>query len=88
MKGYANTFSGYVLALKTLKRLFGQRAAIAHAVISQVTKGKVVQNDDAKGLSELYYSVNDCLVTLRQLNYNSDLYSSETLRQAAAKCKK
>ena len=38
-------------------------------------------NDDVKGLSELYYSINDCLVTLRQLNYGSDLKSSDTLRQ-------
>ena len=83
MKGFANDVSGYVLALKTLKHLFGQRAAVAHAVISQVTKGKVVQNDDTRGLSELYYNINDCLVTLRQLNYQSDMYSSETLRQAA-----
>ena len=44
-----------------------------------------MQNDDSKGLSELCYNVNDCLVTLRQLNYNSDLYSSETLRQAACR---
>ena len=41
VKGYANTMNGYVIALKTLKSLFGQRAAIAHAVISQVTKGKI-----------------------------------------------
>ena len=85
VKGYANDVKGYVLSLKTLKRLFGQRAAIAHAVITQVTKGKMVQNDDQRGLSELYYNVNDCLVTLKQLNYHSDLYSSETLRQAACR---
>ena len=82
VKGYANDLCGYVLSLKTLKRLFGQRATIAQAVIAQVTKGKVVQNDDVRGLSELYYSVNDCLVTLQQLRYDSDLHSSETLRQA------
>ena len=40
-----------------------------------------MQNDDARGLSELYYNVNDCLVTLTQLNYQSDMYSLETLRQ-------
>ena len=72
VKGFANDASGYVLALKTLKHLFGQRAAVAQAVIAQVTKGKMVQNDDARGLSELYYNVNDCLVTLRQLDYQLD----------------
>ena len=30
----------------------------------------------------MYYSINDCLVTLQQLRYDSDLHSSETLRQA------
>ena len=55
---------------------------VAQAVLSKVTKGKAVQNDDAKGLSDLVYSINDCLITLTQLNYESDLHSSETLRQA------
>ena len=39
-------------------------------------------NDDLRGLSDLYYAINDCLVTLKQLNYTADLQSSDTLRQA------
>ena len=61
--------------------MFGQRPLIAQAVLGKVTKGKAVQNNDSKGLADLYYSINDCLVTLQQLNYNSDLKSSDTLRQ-------
>ena len=81
VKGYATDSRGYVLSLKRLKYLFGQRPLIAQAVLGKVTKGKAVPNDDVKGLTELYYSINDCLVTLRQLNYGSDLKSSDTLRQ-------
>ena len=76
VKGFANDSKGYVLALQKIKQLFGQRAMVAQAVISKVTKGKVIQNDDFKGLSELLYSINDCLITLTQLNYESDLHSS------------
>ena len=37
---------------------------------------------DQAALSEFYFSVNDCLETLKQLNCASDLFSSDTLRQA------
>ena len=82
VKGYANDSRGYVLALKKIKYLFGQRPMVAQAVLTKVTKGKAIQNDDVKGLSDLLYSLNDCLITLTQLNYESDLHSSDTLRQA------
>ena len=79
---YANDPRGYPLSLKKLKYLFGQRPTVAKAVLSRVTKGKQVSNRDTKGLSDLYYSISECLVTLKQLNYESDLYSSATLDQA------
>lgn len=82
VKEYANDPRGHVLWFKTLKYLFGQKSSVARAVISKVTGGKQVPNDDIKGLAELYYSINDCLVTLGQPNYTSDLYSSDTLAQA------
>ena len=47
----------------------------------KIMYGKDVEDNDDAGLNELYYSVSDCLVTLRQLNYASDIYSSDTLRQ-------
>ena len=81
VKSFANDPKGYVLSLKRLKYLFGQRPMIARAVLAKVTKGKPVQGDDVKGVAALYYDITDCLSTLEQLNYSSDLYSSETLHQ-------
>ena len=85
VREYANVPNGYILSLKSLKYFFGQRSAVARATLLKVTKGKVVGSDDVKGLTELYYSINDCLVTLRQLNYTADLQSTDTLRQAVAR---
>ena len=82
VKEFINDPRGYPLALKRLKYLFGQRPTVARAVLSKVTKGKPVGSKDIKGLSELYYSICDCLITLKQLNYDSDLHSSDTLFQA------
>ena len=85
VRGFANDPDGYVRALQRLKYMFGQRFTVAQAVLSKVTKGKAAQENDLKSLSELFYSITECLVTLRQLNYSSDLYSSETLRQAVSR---
>ena len=82
VSGYTHDTRGYILSLKRLKFLFGQRNRIAQAYISSVTRGKQVLDDDGEALGEFYYSVSDCLVALSQLNYASDLYSSDTLRQA------
>ena len=85
IKGYPDTWHGYVLSLKTLKFMFGQRTNIAQAVLGKVTQGKPIQDDDDNGLTELYYTVTECLVTLNLLNYASDIHSSDTLRQASAR---
>ena len=82
VQGYANDTRGYFLSLKRMKFLFGQKAKIAEATLMKVTQGKVIQWDDKDGLLEFFYSIGGCLITLRQLNYASDLYSSDTLRQA------
>ena len=57
-------------------------------MLDRVTKWKVVQDEDMKGLVELSYSINDCMSTLRQLNYEYDLNSSETLRQVVQRLPK
>ncbi len=82
VKGYVNDACGYVMSLQTLKHLFGRRSTIARSVLQRVLKGKQIGNDDVKALSAFYYNINECLVTLKQLNYVSDLHSSETLQQA------
>ena len=81
VKQYGNTTRGYVLALKRLKYLFGQKSKIAAATLHLVTKGKPIEEDDASGLEDFYYAVSDCLINLESLRYDSDLFSSDTLRQ-------
>ena len=81
VREYTNDPRGYVASLKKLKYMFGQRSTVARAVLTKVTRGKAVGNHDPKGLSRLYYDVCRCLITLQQLNYASDLFSSDTLAQ-------
>ena len=81
VKAYSQDWVGYVESLKRLKFLFGQRSQIARAVLNTITKGKVIQEEETNALSQFYYDVSDCLTTLKQLNYASDLHSSETLLQ-------
>ena len=67
-----------MFSLKRLKFIFGQRPRIAQAHLSKVIRGKPIVNDDDAGLLEYYYTI----LTLKQLNYQSDLYSTNILRQA------
>ena len=76
VRGFTNDSKGYVLALKQLKFLFGQKSKIAQAVLAKVTQGKVLEPNEQAGLSEFYFTISDCLVMLDQLRYDSDLYSS------------
>ena len=80
VKGFVNDPCGYVMSLRTIKHLFGRRSTIARAVLGKVLKGKVIGNDDVKGLSTFYYSIKECLVTLKQLNFVPDFHSSGTLQ--------
>ena len=62
--------------------MFGQRVAVAQAILNKVTKGKVIASNDIDGLNRFYYVISDCLHTLQRMQYHSDLYSSDVLRQA------
>ena len=79
--GFSNDERGYILSLKRLKYKFGEKSRIAETHLTKVTKGKQIANDNDKGLIEFCYSLSDCVITLRQLNYKSDIYSTDTLRQ-------
>ena len=68
-------------SLKRLKYKFGEKSRIAEAHLTKVTKSKQIANDYDKGLIEFYYSLSNCIITLCQLNYKSDIYSTDTLRQ-------
>ena len=79
--GFSNDERGYILSLKRLKYEFGEKSRIAVAHLTKVTKGKQIPNDDDKDLIEFYYSLSDCIITLRQSNYESDIDSTGTLRR-------
>ena len=85
IQGYRNDHEGYVMALKRIKYMFGQRSRISEAVITKVVNHKPIANRDQNALTEFYYTLSDCLVTLRKLNYASDLYSTDILRQTCRK---
>ena len=78
---FSNVKVVYSMALKRLKYMFGQKPRICQAYIQKMTRGKQIGNDDNKTLMEYYYTISDCIVALGQLNYTSDLYSSDILRQ-------
>ena len=82
VQGFGNDKSGYFKSLKRLKFMFGQKSRIAQVTLLKVPSGIQIANNDHKGLCKLYYTISNCLVTLRKLNYISDLYSSNVLRQA------
>ena len=82
---YSKDWYGYTMAWKRLKYMFGQRASVARAVISKVTNGKQVSDDDMCGLVDFYYAIGDCLVTLTRLDYTSDLNSTNILCQAISR---
>ena len=69
----------YILSLKRLKYSFGQRSRIAQ---EHLARGKSISKDDDKGLLRFYYTISDFLITLHQLNYESDINSTDVLRQA------
>ena len=85
VRGFPSNTRGYVLSLQRLKFYFGQKSKIAQATLRIVTKGTAVENDDIASLEEFYYQISDCLVTMQMLRYESDLRSTETLRQAVAR---
>ena len=78
---FSSNKNGYILVLKRLKYMFGQKSQISEAYTSKLTRGKPISNDDNKSLLEYYYTINDCVVALKQLNYGYDLHSTDFLRE-------
>ena len=74
--------NGYILELKRLKCIFGLKFRIVKHIISKLTWEIPVLNDDDKELLVNCYTKNDCVVTIKQLNYVNDLHSTDVLRQA------
>ena len=64
-----------------IKYKYWQKPGITEAHLTKVTKGKQIASDEDKGSIELCYSLSNCLITLRQLNYESNIYRADTLCQ-------
>ena len=71
VREFTNDSKGYVLSLKQPKFLFGHKSKIGQAVLAKVTQEQL--SDDQASLYELYFTINDCLVSLDQLQYHADL---------------
>ena len=54
--GLSSDKRGYILSLKRLKYKFWEKSYIAEAHLT-------------KGLMKFYYSISDCIITLRQLSH-------------------
>ena len=78
---FSNDKVGYIMALKRLKYMFDLKLRLCQAYIQKMIRGKQIGNDDNKTLMEYYYTISDCIVALSQLNYTTDLFSSDILRQ-------
>ena len=65
---FSNDKVGYIMALKRLKYIFGQKTQICQAYIQKMIRGEQIGNDDNKTLMEYYYNISDCIVALSQLN--------------------
>ena len=79
---YSNDKRGYIFSLRRLKCVFGQKSKGAQAHLWKVSRGKKITSDDDIGLLDYYYTINNCLISLRLLQYESDLTSTKVLRQA------
>ncbi|XP_066916769.1 uncharacterized protein [Clytia hemisphaerica] len=57
IQGFRNDHEGYVLALRRIKYMFGQRSRIAESVITQIVDYKPIGNRDQTSLTEFYYTL-------------------------------
>ena len=64
-----------------IKYKYWQKSRIAEVHLTKVTKGEYIASDEDKGSTELCYSISECLITLRQLNHESDICRTDTLCQ-------
>ena len=79
--GFSHDWTGYVLALKRLKSMFAQRSSIVRAHIDKLLAGDRISNSDQNSLSDFYYSLNNCIVSLLRLDMKSELLASFLLKQ-------
>ncbi|XP_066934903.1 uncharacterized protein [Clytia hemisphaerica] len=78
--GYPNDSQGYIDSLQRLKYMFGNPSIVAQATIKKVTNGSQL-SDDAETMTDFYYSLSECVNTLKKMNYIADIHSTSVLRQ-------
>ena len=78
---FSTNKNGYILAMKRLKYMSGEKYQITQPYISKPTRRKPISNYDGKFLLEYYYTICGCVVTLKQFIYVYDLRSSDVLIQ-------
>jgi len=88
VKGYDNSCEGYILSLKRLKYMFGNRSLVAQATIRKLTSEKQIADHNTKGLANFYYVVSHCANTLKKMCYDADIYSTDVLRLSTALLRK
>ena len=71
----------YHTALKMLKEQFGSRSVIARASIDRLVKGPKLAASNRQGLRDLSLDMVNCLATLKRIDFESDMNSTESLRQ-------
>ena len=67
--------------MKRLKLIFAQHSHIVRAYFDKLLLGGTIGNSDKNSLRDLYYSLNECIVSLLRLDMKSELLSSLLLRQ-------
>ena len=67
--------------MKRLKLIFAQHSHIVRAYFDKLLLGGTIGKSDENSLRDLYYSLNECIVSLLRLDMKSELLSSLLLRQ-------
>jgi hypothetical protein len=83
IQGLGYSGRNYVQALKELKFVFGHRVSVARAYVNVLTNGGIIPSCDSLALRNFYVSVRDCVTTLRQMNYVSELSSGDVLQRTS-----
>jgi hypothetical protein len=78
----------YAEVLIELKRQFGHKQKVARAYIEKVTTGPVLESHNASALSQFYITIRDCINTLTDLGYHSDINGTDVLMRAAKRLPK
>ena len=70
---------GYLKAEEVLEDNFGRKNIIARAFIDKLQKGGKMKAEDEKGFRTLFRDLQECDITLKRLNFQSDLNNFENI---------